>query len=884
MSLATPHDRLQLPESLQDQLLDFRRRVWTIKLVEAACAAAFGVVAAFLVLFALDRVWDTPGWQRMTLFFLAAAGLAAVPLGLYRWVWLNRRLEQLARLLTRKHPHVGDQLLGVIELARDETEQARSYRLCEAAIQQVAEDARHRDFSDAVPSPKHRLWTGLLAAPALVTLGLFIACPAAASNTWARLVSPWSNTPRYTFAAVEKLPAKLIVAHGEPFAITAALKSWTLWKPKAGTVQLGEQRPVKARLKDGRYTFELPSQIDSGWLKVKIGDFVARTRIEPKLRPELNTIVAEVTLPKYLERTKPEKKDIRGGAVSLVLGSEARFLATASRELSAGWFNGRPSAVQGSTLASPNVKVSDSRKVEFRWRDAFGLEGKEPFTLSVTGREDEAPSLLVEDLPRLRVVLDSEQLTFRVRAQDDFGVKRVGLEWKGTDELVVSTPAHGDRIVAAGGPDKDVLDVKGTFTPKAESIEPQPIALRVYAEDYFPGRERVYSTPFILYVLNAEQHAVWITEQMSKWHRQSLEVRDKELQLHETNKQLRELSTQQLDRPETRRKIEAQAAAEQSNGRRLSNLVVHGEDLVKQAMRNPEIGVGHLEKWAEMLQILKDISANRMPSVADLLKQASQAKVVASNTQTNKSPMAGQNRDNKAGTGGETEKSQKPPAAVPQVADRESSQQPPGKPSDKEQPKTKAGSPVLRLPMTTLAGKASKDDAPPPDNTEDAMDEAVEEQRDLLAEFEKIADELNKVLANLEGSTLLKRLKAASRTQSNIAGRLNDFLGDTFGVAASKVTEKPSKMMTELSDKEAKSSQDVSYIMDDMQSYFERRQLVAFKTVLDDMRKQDVIGGLRQLGDDLKKESGVSIAQCEYWSDTLDRWAEDLVDPASGGT
>jgi hypothetical protein len=29
---------------------------------------------------------------------------------------------------------------------------------------------------------------------------------------------------------------------------------------------------------------------------------------------------------------------------------------------------------------------------------------------------------------------------------------------------------------------------------------------------------------------------------------------------------------------------------------------------------------------------------------------------------------------------------------------------------------------------------------------------------------------------------------------------------------------------------------------------------------------------------------GLSIAQAEFWSDTLDRWAEDLVDPASGGT
>src|SRR5262249_15123441 len=152
-----------------------------------------------------------------------------------------------------------------------------------------------------------------------------------------------------------------------------------------------------------------------------------------------------------------------------------------------------------------------------------------------------------------------------------------------------------------------------------------PIQVRLFAEDFLPGRARVYSTAYILYVLNAEQHAIWLTEQLNKWHRQSLEVRDREMQLFETNKQLRQLSADELNRLDTRRRIEHQAEAEHANARRLSNLVVAGEDLVKQAMRNPEFGVGHLEKWAEMLQILKDIAANRMPSVADLLRQASRA-------------------------------------------------------------------------------------------------------------------------------------------------------------------------------------------------------------------------------------------------------------------
>jgi len=218
---------------------------------------------------------------------------------------------------------------------------------------------------------------------------------------------------------------------------------------------------------------------------------------------------------------------------------------------------------------------------------------------------------------------------------------------------------------------------------------------------------------------------------------------------------------------------------------------------------------------------------------------------------------------------------------VPQVVDRESSQQPLDKNSP-DSPPPPAGQGRLTLPVTTLAGK------PPPGNqacpTAQKIDEAVAKQQDLLAEFEKIADELNKVLANLEGSTLLKRLKAASRMQYTIAGRMIDLSGDSFGLASPVNRNNAPKTLEELAKQEAKGSQDVSIIMDDMQGYFERRRLMQFKTVLDEMRKLDVIGNLRQLGDDLKKENGLSIAQCEFWSDTLDRWADDLVDPLSGGT
>ena len=46
-------------------------------------------------------------------------------------------------------------------------------------------------------------------------------------------------------------------------------------------------------------------------------------------------------------------------------------------------------------------------------------------------------------------------------------------------------------------------------------------------EQLLPGRDRVYSPAYLFYVLNAEQHAIWLTEQLSRWHRLALDVRDK---------------------------------------------------------------------------------------------------------------------------------------------------------------------------------------------------------------------------------------------------------------------------------------------------------------------------------------------------------------------
>ncbi len=887
MSLASTRNRLTVPESLQRQLQQFRRQVWSTKMIESIALAVAGVLLAFLIVFAVDRFIDTPRSVRFGILLGVFALVAMLPWAFHRWVWSNRRMDQLARLLRKRDPHIGDQLLGVIELAESDREQARSRALCAAAMKQVAEAAQGRDLLLATPVSRHRMWL------AIATLGVFAAfisaavAPQAASNAFARLMTPWREIPRYTFTMIQPLSDRIVVPHGEPVDLPIALAAQSIWKPNSAFANLPYVEPVTARLVGDKYVLPLPALTGTTTMDLKVGDYFKRVTIEPKARPELASVNADVTLPGYLNLPEVQKRDARSGTVSVVSGSQVALTAKASRPLQSAQYNGTSVAVSNDSFEVPKLDVAaEPRQVALEWQDADMLAGREPFKINLQGRPDEAPSISIEGLPRQAVVLDSEQLNFKLFAGDDFGIKRAGIEWRGLDDTLVEKVAQGERALAVGGPDQSAMQMQAVFSAKDNGIEPQPIELRVWVEDYLPNRERVYSAPHRLYVLSPDQHAIWMTEQLSKWHRQSLDIRDREMQLHETNKQIREMPVAELDDPDTRKKIEAQAAGEAANGRRLGQLSKMGDELIRQASRNPEIGVGHLEKWAEMLQVLKDISGNRMPSVEDLLKQAASAPKLAGEPQppSKSGPGVGKIRDTASAQGAAPKAGEPAPPkpAIPSIADRESSQQPIEESNDPAAPSKGSKQGRLTLPSTTIAGPPQKSEEKPED-TQQAVVEAVKEQADLLAEFEKIADELNNVLANLEGSTLVKRLKAASREQIQVAGKLSDRIEATFG-KGSQIDEPSKKVITDMVQVEQKSVQNISFIMDDMQAYFERRRMNQFKLVLDEMRETDVLSAIRVLGEEIPKEQGMSIAQCEYWSDTLDRWADDLVDPACKGS
>ena len=851
---------LQLPNETRHSLLAYRRLVRRIKIAETLLSATCGLFVAWLALFAVERFIDTSPLARFAVLLISTAGFSLLlPARLHRWVWQTRRLEQVAQLLKRRHPALGDQLLGVVELVHNGLPASTSLRLAQAAVEQVNQTVRGRDFSDAVPQPRHLRWALAAAVPTGIALLLFIAVPAAGWNTTLRWLLPWSGIDRYTFASVQPVPESLVVPHGEDVQFQLLLQQQSRWRPQQASAAVAG-RQLAAPLNADQYNFSLPARTQMDTLQLRVGDWTGQIQLQVAERPELKSAAALVTLPAYLQYSRPVRMDIRGGAVSILTGSHATIEAEVTRNLTSASINGQPAAVRNSVLQSAQLPINAPESLELQWQDVLGLAARNAFKVQVNAVADRQPEVQLRALEPQAVVLDTDAVKFDLQSRDDFGLRQVGLEWRGVPDPVNNPePQTGSRIVETGSPELLKAGGQTVFCAATEHVPAQTLELRAWAEDYLDGRGRIYSSPIVIHVMTAEQHAVWLMEQLRRWAGTADDVYEEEMRLHDVNRQIRQMAPEQFDQPTVRRQIEQQAAAEKANGQRLDAVVMQGEDLIRQAMRNREILAGHVETWAQGLQKLQDISQNRMPSVSRLLSQAA-----ASRSSSQPQPKGNQ---------------------VPQITDVESGFNPPAdNAAAQQQPGNKPANSRLGLPSTVVQGGPQPPPGQTPPAADQPMDQSVHQQADLLAEFLKVREQLQMILDDLEDSTFVKRFKAASREQLAVAESLNRNLYDGFGVQQGKAAQPVDKANASAAARETAQSQKLRIIQDDLQAYADRRNEAKFVRILQEMEDQDAVTKVAAISDVIRSNrTGESISRAELWADTLDRWAEELVSPSKCG-
>lgn len=896
-------ESIEIPNRLADLLSRFGRAQWVGLIKRSVTRWLILLSLVFLVCVVVERLEAIPAMIRGAILLSIVGVTVYQLLQILSWPLRHRGLLALAKRFAQKQVDTqwadfADRLYGAIELSQSPRELSRSSDLCLASLRRLDDQAAELGDSFLAESSQLVWRRGF----SVFLMGCFLcmaAMPAACWNTTQRVLLPWQSIERYTFVAKPSLPTVVHVPIGETSSWSFQLPNGGRWLPAAATL-LGEGWSQSAELiaSDnpdfaGRYQFEIPAIQQPGEFTVRVGDLVAKQRFSPAPRPLLNSLDAEVCLPDYLRFANQDPclvTTIDDGLLTVVEGASAHVTATFSNQLSRATVNGHAIEVTGDRLKIP---IRGQEQLLVDWTDELGIHAAQPLLITVERVADRSPALQVAHEPIDQRVLDSQSLEFRLQAEDDFRVREVTLHWMSGDQTGqrVIGPAERLPVTSLANDELVQLPLKAIFQASALNAPNGIVQVRFSITDDHPEHQPVFSQPIELHVLSANDHAIWISNQLERWQQSALDLRDQELQLFQRNQTLYSVPSEKRDADWAER-VFRQAREETINARQLRQVATEGKRLLQMAARNQRVDVQELETLATSVNALSNMASQQMPEVSKLLKQAADLAdaSLAAEMAAGDKPAADAGATQAArqpGNKGQGNKDEDSPFQA--AADTESTQGDlkSGQGSAAGETKAAAASddgsdPRLGLLSTNVIDTSgrkvkptAKSKAEAQQQVDEALAAAIERHTELVAQFDEVADQLKNLLGNLEDSTLVKRLKSVSRMQNRVSVQLSHQMERRFAQPSVGQDADVEPLVQQV----AEATRRVGLVMDDLDAFCQRRDVPHFAHVLAEMKASLVTQKLSQLEKDVMDRPGLAFSAAEYWADTLDRWADDLVLP-----
>ena len=815
--------QVPLPDELSVNLDFFKKKLWRIKIAEAILAGVFGLILSFLIIFALDRFWETPTSVRLVTFIVGVSLFTIfAPYWIHRWVYGHRRDNQIARLISKQFPHLGDRLLGAVEL-QDQSEETEclSPELRSAAMREVAEEIARRDLNLALPPSRHYKWAIIVAVLLLLSIITFTTSPQASGNALKRWLFPMSETPRYTSTKFDlsNFNTPHYVAYGEPFILKAPLAENTNRSPNTARARYGKGQWVQSSLKNNAYTFEIPAQRSAQKLQIEAGDALQRLQIEPVMRPSLKSIRASIKLPEYLERGNTNA-DIRSGFITVLEGSHVTIQAKTSRKLKSASANiiqvlepenidlpaPEPVKPEQVTLSVADTQFTSAPFVigetpiivPIEWLDVYNLKPNKTLKLRIESTRDQRPTSYLQGVNRQHIMLAGDTLDLTLLNEDDYGLKNCGIAWS-SDLNTQDTSSSGELALSEGAPTKTNLETPFAFSPANLKIQPQKLYLRSWAEDYKPNGERAYSEPSVIFILTPEEHAQVLKADFDKITAKLEEIAREEQNLNDENKRLSKKSEKELQNDLAQKKLQDQQNSEKDNTERMQKLNESMESLFKDAVRNGEIDKETLKKMSQAMQTMKEVGDKDLPQVEKKLQEAQ---------------------------------------------------------NNSEQAKEK-------------------------------LNEAIEKQDKALEKMKQAIQQARDAKKNFEAGNFIARLKKAARNTNNTATSFISMIDQVIGQSFGDLDPVEQRSINDILKKQTQTSADIRWIKEDLTHYYARTQQEKHKELADAMNSSIIDESLRALSANVEKNiSFKSIQESKKWAKQLAEWAKQLEgnkNEASGG-
>ncbi|MBC8348458.1 MAG: DUF4175 family protein, partial [Verrucomicrobia bacterium] len=542
-----------LPESLRRATISLGARVGKLAHTRGAGAIAACLLCSWLVLFASDRLWDTPGLVRI---FLAGAGWVGTTLMLFAWyrggILLPQSEIHLAKLVRNKFGGPGDRFLGVLELARRGPDEIRhSEALFEAAAKKVEQEISRLELNEAVDVRPARRALSCCAGAALLTGIIALTLPDIALNAWQRWAVPWNDSPRLTLTTPAWVPAQTFCARGEPVPLRCILSKDSRRKPNEAILISPTGQEFSAKRNGLLYEFILPGQFEARDWALEVGDARAILQITPLERPRIERLEAIVKLPEYLGYSR-ERKTIEGTRTKVLEGTNLTLEGVSNRPVVRVGVRTKSThfdvVTDKETFTAELSIVEESLDVQIRFTDIFGLSAATPTALTVNSIPDEAPRVDFENLPGESAILETETLDLRVIAKDDYGVAQLELQL-----AVQSSDGQSHKPDRLSKKEEHVADAKTLdldfpFDPSFLGLKRGDVAiLTAKAIDRVPDREFSTSREIILHVVGPEEHAEAVRRRMEDILAQVSEIAREEEGIMLENVRLSDEAFDELD-------------------------------------------------------------------------------------------------------------------------------------------------------------------------------------------------------------------------------------------------------------------------------------------------------------------------------------------------
>ena len=761
-----------------------------------------------------------------------------------------------------KYRRLGDRLLGIVELANEQQHLPNfSPALYHAAIGQVAEEAQEFDFRQSVNARPARNFGWTAAGLTLWLLAASVALPQASWNAFLRWIEPGASVQRYTLVVLDGFQQKLIVPHGEPFEISGTVRYRSFWKPSRVLAWFGREAKTQTAVQSGQVRLQIPGQVEDGVLKVQVGDALAQVAILPNHRPSLQQLSASIHLPDYL-RYPDQLQPVPGGTFRALEGSRVSFVGTVSRPLAAASMQSAgqdPAAlhVQGPSFSSQPAEAAEAGELVFNWRDQLGLTNASPWRLVLQRESDQPPLPDLPDLPRTTDLLATEVMSIRAEAQDDFGVRDLGVAWEVVSETGPAGSMTTEIKSEMASPQQKKVEDNFLWSPALYHIPADStVQLQGFAQDYFPKRERSRTAPYLIRVLSLESHAEMLRQSLEALMAQIEDITRLQEKIVSDTRDVKESSTNLPGAQASARLTQSQDEQLQ-NAQHLAELSRLGENIVREAMKNSLIPEDTIRQWGQTLQQWQELSSQKMQEAARAMESAAQdakSRPAPPNSPSQNQASQSPPSQNPAST---QPNPQSPPSQNP-ASPPQNSQPPPSENSASQPPDA----------------KAQEEDAK---RLEQEMAEAEKRAEEVLEALQKMEQKANESLDQLQAFTLAERLRKVGNEEKELGGQLTTNLADTIGLPPQDLPEKFQRLNTAFVKRQGGAHDESAALQAEISRFFERTQKPNYGKVSQDMKEAHVSDELDRMGGLIQSNVTVHTSlDLANWSARFHKWADDL--------